>query len=493
MLLGRGNCLRGPGFGVSRFHRFQFEACWADDQECQDIVQSVWESTTISTGLGSIIARINSCADKLQRWSKQQNVRLKLGIKNKKQELLNASAAIGPGSWRSIRRLESDLDCLLAKEEIYWKQRSRVEWLKSGDKNTRFFHSTASARKTRNTIKGPFNSHGVWCEGGREVELIVSQYFSNIFASSNPSRGWNESLVRSAFLPDDATTILSIPSSAAQVDDMLVWNFDPSGTYYVQTGYHVRLSVSFMAGCSAVGFSHFRDFFLLCSSHLQQQDVEFICVVWWRIWFNRNRVVHSLPSLGSELIVNWSYDFVQQFRTANCVGVGESVRHQVRWSAPPINFFKINTDASVCSQNGKAGAGVVIRNHLGKVLASKSIVLAVGSSVLIAESLALYHGLLFAKQVGLIPAILETDCLVAVNALKAGDIVCSEAGLVLFDNLELLKDCPGSSVQFVPRSANGAAHVLAHFSLSLNVDCCWFEDFPVGLRNVVSLDNQVTG
>lgn len=44
-------------------------------------------------------------------------------------------------------------DDLLLKQEIYWAQRSRVNRIKHGDKNTKFLHSKASQRCRRNLLR----------------------------------------------------------------------------------------------------------------------------------------------------------------------------------------------------------------------------------------------------------------------------------------------------------------------------------------------------
>lgn len=38
------------------------------------------------------------------------------------------------------------------QEKIYWRQRSRLQWLREGNENTKFFHAVANGRKNRNFI-----------------------------------------------------------------------------------------------------------------------------------------------------------------------------------------------------------------------------------------------------------------------------------------------------------------------------------------------------
>lgn len=85
-----------------------------------------------------------------------------------------------------IHEIEFELDKLLEEEEIYWRQRSREEWLRWGDKNTKWFHKKASMRRKTNEIKGIIDKNGCWNEEIPIIEETFIDFFENLFKSSKP-------------------------------------------------------------------------------------------------------------------------------------------------------------------------------------------------------------------------------------------------------------------------------------------------------------------
>ena len=62
--------------------------------------------------------------------------------------------SIGLSEAKRYRRnsLRNELWRAYRLEEMMWRQKSRVKWLKEGDRNTTFFHSVVAARRRSNFL-----------------------------------------------------------------------------------------------------------------------------------------------------------------------------------------------------------------------------------------------------------------------------------------------------------------------------------------------------
>ena len=85
-----------------------------------------------------------------------------------------------------VNLLRREVNELVVKEEVFWRQRSRISWLKEGDRNTKFYHKCASQRQKTNTILGLRDDNGVWQSDGMAINFIAVDYFHNLFSTSNP-------------------------------------------------------------------------------------------------------------------------------------------------------------------------------------------------------------------------------------------------------------------------------------------------------------------
>lgn len=78
-------------------------------------------------------------------------------------------------------RLSAKLDEWLAREELLWKQRSRMDWLKAGDRNTTFYKMKATQRKTKKFIKFIKRVDGSVVSEHQEIIDEFSIFYKELF------------------------------------------------------------------------------------------------------------------------------------------------------------------------------------------------------------------------------------------------------------------------------------------------------------------------
>ncbi|KAK2637684.1 hypothetical protein Ddye_025479 [Dipteronia dyeriana] len=115
------------------------------------------------------------------------------------------------------------------------------------------------------------------------------------------------------------------------------------------------------------------------------------------------------------------------------VALGIGARPGISWCPPMEGQLKMNTNAAVDVHSGRVGFGIIIRNHRGEVMASSAQDASAGFSSQVAEAMTIFTGLVFARDVGLLPYLVESDAQVVVNLIKADVIPCSEIEIVVHD------------------------------------------------------------
>lgn len=196
---------------------FRFEAKWLLEESYEDTVKTTWSS------VGSVVPlqhKLLVSGQSLKTWAKETVGHTKNKILNVRRQL-NEKLDEAETRWDQLEvtKLERELEKLYTQEELFWQQRSRTQWLKAGDRNTKYFHASASMRKKKNTISGLQANDGSWNTEVSSMAQIVTDFYTNLFSTQNPSDR-EISIVTEAVVPcvtDEMNAGLSAPFTVEEV------------------------------------------------------------------------------------------------------------------------------------------------------------------------------------------------------------------------------------------------------------------------------------
>ncbi|XP_074327890.1 uncharacterized protein LOC141665806 [Apium graveolens] len=349
------------------------------------------------------------------------------------------------------------------------------------------------------------------------------------------SKDWDISIVGSTFSANDAALILSTRIPGVPGADHLAWSRTKNGVYSVKTGYqcwhgrnigvksvpqsdgwsrnniHVRSrlsskGVNLLVSCPICnsGVEDLLHIFFHCPFAMacwQVVDAAYdlplelinklstgpgeeilkIAKVLWGIWFFHNKRVWDNKVVPAGLAIAWSTKGITDWKEARdkCAMQGVTRPHNTsqsstKWSKPNLGVFKLNVDAAVKLGTRSFSIGSY-RDLYARITLSRSMV----TTFVEAESLAILEGLQWLDSINYDNVVIESDSLLAVQAIKSSSDNLLEVGFILDACRTIFDSRPGYSISFVKRQANRVAPLVA--KLPCNLHCQNVLTSPSGL------------
>lgn len=133
--------------------RFCFDKRWIGKPGVEETVRNSWENECIGSPIHQVACKIKNCPLALLEWNRMHHTNSAARIKAIREEMGQIKEEGGDRDWCKWSDLKNQLENAYKEEELYWQQKSRVQWLKDGDKKTEFFHASVISRRKCNRME----------------------------------------------------------------------------------------------------------------------------------------------------------------------------------------------------------------------------------------------------------------------------------------------------------------------------------------------------
>lgn len=123
-------------------------------------------------------SRLKHIKGRLKEWNKKEfgNIFKAKGNVEKKLKEINQiliTKGYTDGRKEMAESLQHEWENKCLQEEIFWRQKSRVQWIKEGERNTKLFHRSTIAHRNNNIIVKLTYQHRVERNTHEEMEEVL--------------------------------------------------------------------------------------------------------------------------------------------------------------------------------------------------------------------------------------------------------------------------------------------------------------------------------
>ena len=166
---------------------FRFVASWLLHNDFNEFMKRVWDKNL------SWSQNVNVFTQQVEVWKTEVYGH----VGRRKKQILARLDGISrslknQGSWSSLSQLQKELwqelETLILQEDIMWAQKARCEWFYLGDKNSKYFHRRANARRRINRIEALKGEDEEWIFDVDQIKNVAVNFYHMLFSEDRAHR-----------------------------------------------------------------------------------------------------------------------------------------------------------------------------------------------------------------------------------------------------------------------------------------------------------------
>jgi hypothetical protein len=167
--------------------QFRYEASWSKNRDFKSTFKQIWQAKpAVQDKWANILGKLRHSQYSIKKWVRKTELKTEELIQQKTRELADLQLRTNGDNLTEEITTKNELQLLLEEEDLKWRQRSKQNWLKCGDRKTNFFHSCANQRSSRNLISNIKDGNGHQCVNQQEIEAAFISFFTDLFTSNTP-------------------------------------------------------------------------------------------------------------------------------------------------------------------------------------------------------------------------------------------------------------------------------------------------------------------
>uniref|UniRef100_A0A803P117 Reverse transcriptase domain-containing protein n=1 Tax=Cannabis sativa TaxID=3483 RepID=A0A803P117_CANSA len=168
---------------------FRYFSMWKSALDYKNKVRDCWQQATTSTKMFQVVQKLKKLKGIFKVINREGYNEVQKIAATTKQELMEIQEALhqDPTNGDLIAKEQSTREkhSHFNKAHLqFLAQKAKLNWAKSGDENTSFFHAALKSRRAQNRINAIKNEEGTWVEDPREVQKAFLQYYEKLLGST---------------------------------------------------------------------------------------------------------------------------------------------------------------------------------------------------------------------------------------------------------------------------------------------------------------------